>query len=59
MKGSMKDEWPIDSIKPSDFNIFMKESFIDKCRIWNMNKWIKIEWVNMSKEWMSKYIFKV
>ena len=55
----MKDEWPIDSIKPSDFNIFMKESFIDKCRIWNMNKWIKIEWVNMSKEWMSKYIFKV
>ena len=59
MKGSMKDEWPIDSIKSSDFNIFMKESFIDKCRIWNMNKWIKIEWVNMSKEWMSKCIFKV
>ena len=59
MKGSMKDEWPIDSIKSSDFNIFMKESFIDKCRIWNMNKWIKIEWVSMSKEWMSKYIFKV
>ena len=59
MKGSMKDEWPIDSIKPSDFNIFMKESFIDKCRIWNMNKWIKIESVNMSKEWMSKCIFKV
>ncbi len=59
MKGSMKDEWPIDSIKSSYFNIFMKESFIDKCRIWNMNKWIKIEWVSMSKEWMSKYIFKV